>query len=724
MLHYTKRSGNTKHLTGIPANFLIGRLMFLLFTPCKRLLWALSILLVAACSPSKQIFDPSQLVLDDSQMTQNPDKLMIVDCLLPGQVRKLGQMTYLSPRRPIKTNATDCEIRGGEYVAFDHANYASALRVWLPMAKEGDANAQVYVGEIYEKGLGVSPDYQVAAHWYQKAADQKLARAQINLGYLYEKGLGVEKDLTQALNYYRAASGVETSDDLQFASSIEARHQEDIKQAVAGLSSEVSELQSEVAGLETELTEKQKKIDALETQLNKTQQKIKHQRQEVNEAEQAAQQTQLEMDRLKQQQQTPQNNKLLSQLARLLKARKQEISKKQLAVVRLQTTVDKQRQQLATFQSENMVAMNLPGPTIEIIDPPMMLTRSIPTARLRSMANEQEIIGKITAPAGLLTLKVNDKTETLQQSGLFRSMISIDKAETSVKVIAIDNQSKKTALEFVLLVNGQPTQTAEPTPEIENFITNKDNQFGNYYGLVIGNNNYQTLPKLESATQDAKSVEKVLREKYGFKTALLLNANRRQILTLLNTFMRKLTTNDNLLIYYAGHGQLDRVNDRGHWLPVDAEINNSAEWISNIALTDIINSMQAKHVIVIADSCYSGTLSRTSLARVPNITSGALRAKWLNVMSKIRSRTVLTSGGLEPVLDTGGDGNHSVFASAFLAALQNNDSVLEGHTLFREVAQNVSVASLALGMEQRPQYAPIRHAGHESGDFFFIPEKL
>jgi len=94
------------------------------------------------------------------------------------------------------------------------------------------------------------------------------------------------------------------------------------------------------------------------------------------------------------------------------------------------------------------------------------------------------------------------------------------------------------------------------------------------------------------------------------------------------------------------------------------------------------------------------------------------------VMSKVRSRTVLTSGGLEPVLDTGGDGNHSVFASAFLAALQNNDSILEGHTLFREIAQNVSAASLALGMEQKPQYAPIRHAGHESGDFFFIPEKL
>jgi hypothetical protein len=86
------------------------------------------------------------------------NKLLVVDCLLPGQIRKLGQaMTYLSARRPIKTTAGDCEIRGGEYVAYDRANYATALKVWLPPAQEGDPAAQTYVGEIYEKGLGLTP---------------------------------------------------------------------------------------------------------------------------------------------------------------------------------------------------------------------------------------------------------------------------------------------------------------------------------------------------------------------------------------------------------------------------------------------------------------------------------------------------------------------------------------------------------------------------------------
>ena len=113
------------------------------------------------------------------------DDLMVVDCLLPGQVRQLGQMkSFLTARRPIKTTAADCEIRGGEYVAYDRASYGSALKIWLPLAQSGEAEAQTNVGEIFEKGLGVSPDYEAGALCYRKAAEQGTSRAAINLGNL------------------------------------------------------------------------------------------------------------------------------------------------------------------------------------------------------------------------------------------------------------------------------------------------------------------------------------------------------------------------------------------------------------------------------------------------------------------------------------------------------------------------------------------------------------
>ena len=74
---------------------------------------------------------------------EETNKLFVVDCLLPGQVRNLGSMVYLTSRRPINTTAGECEVRGGEYVAYDRADYASSLKVWLPQAQEGSAATAV-----------------------------------------------------------------------------------------------------------------------------------------------------------------------------------------------------------------------------------------------------------------------------------------------------------------------------------------------------------------------------------------------------------------------------------------------------------------------------------------------------------------------------------------------------------------------------------------------------
>lgn len=82
----------------------------------------------------------------------------------------------------------------------------------------------------------------------------------------------------------------------------------------------------------------------------------------------------------------------------------------------------------------------------------------------------------------------------------------------------------------------------------------------NYYALVIGNNEYRHLPKLKTAVNDAKDVSRVLTEKYGFKAKRLLNAGRRDILTAINEFRKSLGENDSFLIYYAGHGEYDKIS--------------------------------------------------------------------------------------------------------------------------------------------------------------------
>jgi hypothetical protein len=146
---------------------------------------------------------------------QNINDYVLVDCWLPGRVHQLGtRLTYLGPRRLIKTTKSDCGIRGGEFILFDRSDYSTALATLLPKARAGDPVAQTYVGEIYEKGLGLAaPDYTVAANWYRKAAKKGYSPAQTRLGSLYERGLGVPSDRVRALNWYRKASGLDK--DLQ-----------------------------------------------------------------------------------------------------------------------------------------------------------------------------------------------------------------------------------------------------------------------------------------------------------------------------------------------------------------------------------------------------------------------------------------------------------------------------------------------------------------------------
>ena len=182
------------------------------------------------------------------------EDFLVVDCLLPGKTRRLGRRsTYITPRRPIRTTAIDCQIRGGEYTAFDRSSYGTALKVWLDEAKAGDPEAQYYVGQIYEKGLGLEPDYATAAQWYGKAAQQGYSSAQLSLGYLYETGLGVGQDPAQALDWYRKASGL--PDEMIVLEDAEYRDLLDLKSQLEDKSREIDRLQSELSGLQNQLDE-------------------------------------------------------------------------------------------------------------------------------------------------------------------------------------------------------------------------------------------------------------------------------------------------------------------------------------------------------------------------------------------------------------------------------------------------------------------------------------
>ena len=120
------------------------------------------------------------------------------------------------------------------------------------------------------------PDYAIAARWYKKAAAQGNSRAQINLGYLYEKGLGVDKDLVIALNWYRKASGLE-DEDIAFASTIEIAVKAEYEDELNLLRNELDSRQAEIVNLQSKLSDirknynqEQKKLNLLKRNLKKS----------------------------------------------------------------------------------------------------------------------------------------------------------------------------------------------------------------------------------------------------------------------------------------------------------------------------------------------------------------------------------------------------------------------------------------------------------------------
>jgi len=235
---------------------------------------------------------------------------------------------------------------------------------------------------------------------------------------------------------------------------------------------------------------------------------------------------------------------------------------------------------------------------------------------------------------------------------------------------------------------------------------------GTYHALVIGIADYKHLPKLRTSLADARAVSDLLERDYGFTVTRLFDASRADIIDALDELRETLAPKDNLLIYYAGHGWLDEDVNRGYWLPRGAKQNRRSRWISNTTITDTLKGLLAKHVMIVADSCFSGTLTRSAGAA----TAVRNRDYWTRITRK-RARLALTSGGLEPVAD-GDGGVNSPFAKAFLDALGNNDGILDATRLFAQMRRPV-----ILNAQQTPEFSDVRNAGHEGGDFIFVKRR-
>lgn len=232
---------------------------------------------------------------------------------------------------------------------------------------------------------------------------------------------------------------------------------------------------------------------------------------------------------------------------------------------------------------------------------------------------------------------------------------------------------------------------------------------GKYYGLIIGVSQYADARlNLDRPAKDAQQMKDLLVSNYSFEetsTVLMLNPTRQKIIAELFRLRKVVGPNDNLLIFYAGHGYWDKDARQGYWWAADATADDPSAWLSNSDVREQIRSINSGHTLLITDACFSGGIFKTRSAE--SIRSATID---LQLLYKMPSRRAITSGTMTTVPD------QSVFFEYLSKRLRENpERYLSSQQLFDSFRVAIINNSLVV-----PQDGVIADTGDEGGDFIFI----
>ena len=296
---------------------------------------------------------------------------------------------------------------------------------------------------------------------------------------------------------------------------------------------------------------------------------------------------------------------------------------------------------------------------------------------------------------GIYSLKVNGSQVQLSNGSEFNIPIKLAMGENQFVIEAIDVNDMASVKKFSII------RADESSLDLDIDYSSKN------YLLVIGIDNYSVWPKLNNAVSDANAIAEVLKKKYNFRadnTKILTNemATKQLMIDEFKAIIEKIGPNDRLLIYFSGHGHYDQVLNEGYWIPQDAKRDVEADYLPNSYLVKMLKQISARHVFIIADACFSGSLFIDS------------DRENLDNAAQAKSRWALTSGRLEYV-DDGVSGQHSPFATQVLSYLDNNKkSRSTAFEMINFVREKVSEQS-----KQVPIGNVIKNAGDEGGEFVF-----
>ncbi len=229
--------------------------------------------------------------------------------------------------------------------------------------------------------------------------------------------------------------------------------------------------------------------------------------------------------------------------------------------------------------------------------------------------------------------------------------------------------------------------------------------------LGIGINKYAHFTDLANAVRDVQVFQQLMMEKYDVSEehAITLfdeKATEENIIENLDLLTKKVGKDDKLIIYYSGHGRLNQELDRGYWLPHDAKKTSTSRYILNSTIQDYVGGIEAKHVLVISDSCFSGSIFMHGEYRSTEAVQG---------LEERKSRWALCSGRADEEVFDGAIGDHSPFAKSLIQYLSVNNK--EAITIGQVV--NQVIEETAANYKQLPDGRPMFGVGHGGGQYVF-----
>lgn len=336
--------------------------------------------------------------------------------------------------------------------------------------------------------------------------------------------------------------------------------------------------------------------------------------------------------------------------------------------------------------------------------------------RLRALTTGEEfattessvtVKGKASDENGIYAVVINGIDATLNADGTFNATVPLTVGKNEIAIRATDTRQNSIEKKFFILRKGAEGAKGE-TEELDLVFSNTEKKAPKYYALILGANDYidDQVPDLDGPISDAAKLALALTTRYTFNqedVTFIKNPTREQIINELDRLTRKVTKNDNLLVFYAGHGFWDEQTDFGYWLPVDSKSNTTSNWLANSQIRDYIAALKTKHTLLITDACFGGSIFRTR--KTFEETSAAKNKLYDNP-----SRQGMTSGALTVVPDK------SLFLEFLVKRLnENTKDYLTAEELFSSLKTDVMN-----GSPVTPMFGDIKDSGDEGGDFLFV----